>query len=418
MHDLGQRRRKCYDVTDSLPFNYIEIMANSRLKVQKCGISNCSVQHICSSCSSTCENTIFRIARILYTHMALLCSVNFFVVTVRTVGLVVLYYAFSIGITFYQKWFIKNFHFPLTVVICHLVVKFILSAVVRAVWEIWSGQQRVILKWNVYIKQLAIAGIASALDIGFSNWSFEFITVSLYTMTKSTCIIFILGFSILFGLEKKRLSLVGVVFLISVGLFMFTYHSTEFNLQGFLLVLSASFLAGMRWTVAQLIMQRKDLGLSNPMDMIYHIQPWMILGLLPLAVAFEGLPIATSEKVFRFRDTDVLLSTCVRILIGATIAFLMEVSEYLLLTYTSSLTLSIAGILKEVCTLYLAVSYNGDKMTTLNILGLGVCLLGISMHVIIKALHSRAGTNKENDIKKWLLSNESKETEDAVFEFH
>ncbi|XP_076355820.1 solute carrier family 35 member C2 isoform X2 [Tachypleus tridentatus] len=416
MQDPGQRRRKFSDVTNSFPFSYIELLASSRLKVRTCGIGKCAVRHMCNSCSSSCENTVLRLARVLYT----LCSVSFVVVAVRTIGLVVLYYVFSIGITFYQKWFIKNFHFPLTVVICHLVVKFILSAIVRTVWEIWSDQQRVILKWNIYIKQLAIAGVASALDIGFSNWSFEFITVSLYTMTKSTCIIFILGFSILFGLEKKRLSLVGVVFLISVGLFMFTYHSTQFNLQGFLLVLSASFLAGMRWTVAQLIMQRKDTGLSNPIDMIYHIQPWMILGLFPLAASFEGLRIATSEKVFRFRDTDVLLSTCVRILIGATIAFLMEVSEYLLLTYTSSLTLSIAGILKEVCTLYLAVSYNGDNMTPLNILGLGVCLLGISLHVIIKALHSgeEAGTNKENDTKRWLLNVENNETEDTVFEFH
>jgi len=34
--------------------------------------------------------------------------------------------------------------------------------------------------WRPYAAQLAPAGIASALDIGLSNWSFEFITVSLY----------------------------------------------------------------------------------------------------------------------------------------------------------------------------------------------------------------------------------------------
>jgi len=29
-------------------------------------------------------------------------------------------------------------------------------------------------------------------------------------------------------------------------------------------------------------------GLSNPLDMMFHIQPWMILSLLPLSTAFEG----------------------------------------------------------------------------------------------------------------------------------
>ncbi|KFM57013.1 Solute carrier family 35 member C2, partial [Stegodyphus mimosarum] len=96
-------------------------------------------------------------------------------------------------------------------------------------------------------------------------------------MTKSTCIIFILGFSLLFGLEKKRYSLIVVVVLIAAGLFMFTYQSTQFNLEGFLLVLSASFLAGLRWTLAQMVVQRKELGLGNPVDMIYHVQPWMVI---------------------------------------------------------------------------------------------------------------------------------------------
>lgn len=30
------------------------------------------------------------------------------------------------------------------------------------------------------------------------------------------------------------------------------------------------------------------LGLGNPVDMIYHVQPWMVIGLLPLAAVFEG----------------------------------------------------------------------------------------------------------------------------------
>ncbi|XP_064466383.1 solute carrier family 35 member C2-like isoform X3 [Ornithodoros turicata] len=317
-------------------------------------------------------------------------TVKYLGVALRTVGLILLYYCFSIGITFYQKWFIKEFRFPLTVVICHLVVKFILSGLIRQAHQLWTGHPRILLSWAVYVKQLAITGVASALDIGFSNWSFEFITISLYTMTKSTCIIFILGFSLVFGLEKRRCSLVVIVLLIAIGLFMFTYQSTQFNMEGFLLVLSASFLAGLRWTLAQLVMQRKEVGLGNPIDMIFHVQPWMILGLLPLAISFEGVVIATSEKVFRSRESGALVRTVSYLLTGSLLAFFMELSEYLLLTYTSSLTLSIAGIVKEVCTLYLAVNYSGDEMNTMNFVGLLICLLGIGLHILVKALNSSA----------------------------
>lgn len=54
--------------------------------------------------------------------------------------------------------------------------------------------------------------------------------------------------------------LILVVLLISSGLFMFTFESTQFNMEGFIMVLLASFLGGIRWTLTQLLMQKAELG--------------------------------------------------------------------------------------------------------------------------------------------------------------
>lgn len=54
--------------------------------------------------------------------------------------------------------------------------------------------------------------------------------------------------------------LILVVLLISGGLFMFTFESTQFNLEGFVMVLLASFLGGIRWTLTQVLMQKSELG--------------------------------------------------------------------------------------------------------------------------------------------------------------
>jgi len=253
-----------------------------------------------------------------------------------------------------------------------------------------SGKSRTCIPWSISWKKLAVAGVASSFDIGFSNWSFEFITISLYTMTKSTCIIFILGFAICFGLERKRLSLVLIVLLISCGLFLFTYKATDFVFKGFILALTASFLGGLRWTLSQLVMQRKDIGLSNPIDMIYYIQPWMICSIIPLVLVVEIVPIfdgtgsSGSHMMLSSEDEDYLVEKVIFVLIGSLLAFLMELSEYLLLTYTSSLTLSIAGIFKEVFTLFLAFEYNGDPINSVNFIGLLLCLTGIVLHVVVK----------------------------------
>ena len=87
--------------------------------------------------------------------------------------------------------------------------------------------------------------VVASLDIALSQWSFEYIDVALYTITKSTSIVFILFFSLLFKLEKKHWSLIVIVLMISAGLAMFTYKSTDFVFAGFFMVLSASFLSGM-----------------------------------------------------------------------------------------------------------------------------------------------------------------------------
>lgn len=34
------------------------------------------------------------------------------------------------------------------------------------------------------------------------------------------------------------------------------------------------------------------LGLHNPIDMIFHMQPWMILAVLPFTIGFEGIACA------------------------------------------------------------------------------------------------------------------------------
>ncbi|XP_030067308.1 solute carrier family 35 member C2 isoform X1 [Microcaecilia unicolor] len=308
---------------------------------------------------------------------------------ILTLGLVVFFYIFSIGITFYNKRLLRNFHFPLFMTLVHMAMIFVMSAVSRIIMQCCTKRSRVVLSWTEYLKRVAPTALATALDIGLSNWSFLYITVSLYTMTKSTCVLFILFFSLLFKLEELRAVLILVVLLIAGGLFMFTYESTQFNVEGFLLVLAASFLGGIRWTLTQILLQKAELGLQNPIDAMYHFQPLMFLGLFPLFLTIEGLHVATSEKLFRYSNLDLLLSLLGTLSLGGFLAFGLGFSEFLLVSKTSSLTLSIAGIFKELCTLQLATHLMGDEMTLLNWLGFAVCISGITLHVSLKACRSK-----------------------------
>lgn len=77
--------------------------------------------------------------------------------------------------------------------------------------------------------------------------------------------------------------------MISGGLFMFTYKSTQFEVFGFVICLLASFLSGIRWTMTQLVMQKSKLGIESPIDMMYYMQLWMLLPIVPVMIWFEGI---------------------------------------------------------------------------------------------------------------------------------
>ncbi|PAA74328.1 hypothetical protein BOX15_Mlig019756g1 [Macrostomum lignano] len=298
--------------------------------------------------------------------------------------LILVFYGFSITLTFCNKKYITMYPYPLSMTICHLLVKFCLAWLLRSLLQWWRQTPRPELPWRPYIKRVALTGVAGSLDIGLSNWSFEFISISLYTMTKSSAVVFILLFAIVFRIEERRWSLIAVVLLISTGLLLFTYKSTQFHTGGFLLVLLASFVSGARWTAAQVATQRAELGLANPVDMIYHVQPWMILALLPLAVVFEGVEVGTTANAFRADSAEAALRTLGALTGGALLAFGLEFSEYLLIHHTSSLTLSVSGIFKEICTIYLASQIHSDPITVVNWIGMFTCLSGIGLHCVLK----------------------------------
>jgi solute carrier family 35 protein C2 len=118
--------------------------------------------------------------------------------------------------------------------------------------------------------------------------------------------------------------------------------------------------------------------------MIYYMQPYMLISLLPFAIVFESTRLLDHFSMIFDMEAYEILVLWIKISIGAFLAFFMEISEFLVLSQTSSLTLSVSGIFKEICQLVLAVEVNGEQLSFYNLIGLILCLGGITSHVIHK----------------------------------
>jgi len=129
-------------------------------------------------------------------------------------------------------------------------------------------------------------------------------------------------------------------------------------------------------------MQSEDLNLTplrHPLDMIIHVQPWMLLAIIPILTVVEG-PEISIQSLLSFQNNFNPVLVLLLTFIGGCLAFLMEFAEYLLLVNTSGITLSILGIVKETITLLLAHYFNGDTFSHVNTIGLIICISGMLIH--------------------------------------
>lgn len=212
-------------------------------------------------------------------------------------------------------------------------------------------------------------------------------------MCKSSSLAFVLIFAFVFRLEQPTWRLVAIIAIMTVGVILMVSGEVEFKLSGFLLVISAAFFSGFRWGLTQLLLLRNP-ATSNPFSSIFFLSPVMFITLFAMAIPVEGFS-ELFEGLGRISQEFGTLMTPVFLLFPGCIAFLMIASEFALLQRTSVVTLSIAGIFKEVVTIGAASFIFHDELSLINVIGLLTTLVAIGAYNYVKISKMRAEAQQE-----------------------
>ncbi|KAG9248526.1 triose-phosphate transporter family-domain-containing protein [Calycina marina] len=335
--------------------------------------------------------------------------------------LIGLWYIFSLSISIYNKWMFDpkhlDFHFPLFTTCAHMFVQFSLSSLVllllphyrprydsisnphntHADGELMQHEEdskKPLMTKTFYFTRIGPCGTATGLDIGLGNMSLKFISLTFYTMCKSSALAFVLLFAFIFRLETPSWRLIGIIATMIVGVVMMVAGEVDFSVLGFVLVISAAFFSGFRWGLTQILLLRNP-ATSNPFSSIFYLAPIMFFSLLVLAIPVEGFHALGEGIHVLIQKKGVFLGPLLLLFPGA-IAFCMTASEFALLQRTSVVTLSIAGIFKEVVTISAAGLVFGDPLTPVNVSGLFVTIGAIAAYNWIKIRKMRADALEES----------------------
>ena len=218
-------------------------------------------------------------------------------------------------------------------------------------------------------------GASTALDIACSNLALIFITVSFYTVAKSSTLAWTLVWAVALRLEPCRLRTLVLVSLIIFGLVLATEGerrgSAGFSVPGFALVTAASCLGGLRWCLTQALFDQDEACAEDPVVVVYHVSPAGVATLLPIALGLEARHLWHWASLVA---PEALGQAFVAAAAAGGVAYAMLLAEVRLLHSTSSLSLSVFGALKDVSQMALAAFTFGDELTPQSIAGLGVVL--------------------------------------------
>ncbi|KAM3413681.1 hypothetical protein BST61_g10374 [Cercospora zeina] len=341
--------------------------------------------------------------------------------------LILLWYTFSISISVYNKWMFSaenlDFHFPLFTTSIHMLVQFTLASLViiflpqfrpgrdrngnviapntgseveqeqdtHRYEQVGGGGHRQrqhqqndqpLITKSFYLTRITPCGSATALDIGLGNFSLRFISLTFFTMCKSSVLAFVLLFAFIFRLEQPTIKLCLIILLMTVGVILMVSGEAAFNALGFVLVMTASLCSGFRWSLTQILLLRNR-ATSNPFSSIFFLTPVMFFVLFILAVPIEG-PRAVLDGLDDLTEAKGTVFGVLLLLFPGCLAFMMVAAEFALLQRTSVVTLSVCGIFKEVLTISAASAVFGDELSPINVSGLIVTIASIAAYNWLK----------------------------------
>ncbi|OVA12414.1 Drug/metabolite transporter [Macleaya cordata] len=294
-------------------------------------------------------------------------------IVLKTLFFILVWYTFSTCLTLYNKTLLGEklgkFPAPMLMNTIHFAMQAVLS---KSITWIWSErfQPSVTMSWKDYFLRVVPTALGTALDINLSNASLVFISVTFATMCKSASPIFLLLFAFAFKLESPSIKLLGIILVISIGILLTVAKETEFEFWGFIFVMLAAVMSGFRWSMTQILLQ-------NPLTLMSYVTPVMAVATALLSLFMD--PWDEFKRNDYFNSSWHIFRSSLLMLLGGTLAFFMVLTEYILVSATSAVTVTIAGVVKEAVTILVAVFYFHDKFTLLKGIGLLIIMVGVSL---------------------------------------
>ncbi|EJW02100.1 hypothetical protein EDEG_03460 [Edhazardia aedis USNM 41457] len=246
--------------------------------------------------------------------------------------------------------------------------------------------------------------ISAAIDIGLSSHALRNVSLAFYTMIKSSAPVFVLLSGFLFGIEKPSIALFLTIFTIGAGIFLTTIKKdTVTNTVNLCLSMTtfslffASFMGGFRWAFVQYLIEKRSVSNKSILYTIKELSLPIGIVLFIFSCYFEGFFNIVSSEFFR--TNHAIKRNIGFIALSGCLSFLLIVSEFLLVSKTSVVFLSVSGIVKELLIVFISVCRKEISFDAINYGGLIISIIGMLLYNFLLFTKRRKQRNTDDDFE-------------------
>ncbi|XP_010922503.1 probable sugar phosphate/phosphate translocator At3g11320 [Elaeis guineensis] len=290
-----------------------------------------------------------------------------------TVGLVTAWYSSNIGVLLLNKYLLSNygFKYPIFLTMCHMTACSLLSYVAIA-WLKLVPMQTV--RSRIQFLKIAALSLVFCGSVVSGNVSLRYLPVSFNQAVGATTPFFTAVFAYIMTVRREAwityITLIPVV----TGVIIASGGEPSFHLFGFIMCIGATAARALK-SVLQGILLSSEGEKLNSMNLLLYMAPVAVLLLLPATLFMEENVVGITLALAR-EDIRIIWL----LLFNSTLAYFVNLTNFLVTKHTSALTLQVLGNAKGAVAVVVSILIFRNPVSVTGMLGYTLTVIGVILY--------------------------------------
>lgn len=289
--------------------------------------------------------------------------------TVHPALYVALWISLSSSVILFNKWILDTleFRYPVILTTYHMTFATIATQLLARYTTWLDGRKTVKMTGRVYLRAIVPIGLFFSLSLILGNLTYLYLSVAFIQMLKATTPVAVLLSSWVMGIAAPNMKVLMNVSAIVVGVVIASFGEIKFVWIGFVYQIGGILFEAIRLNLVQALLSSAEYKM-DPLVSLYYFAP--------VCAAMNGI-IALFWEVPKISMDQVYAVGLFTFFLNGLCAFSLNVSVVFLIGKTSSLVMTLCGVLKDILLVAASMLIWGTPISALQAFGYSIALGGM-----------------------------------------